>query len=227
MFFLEVRPFNEEFVAAQSQASARPGPAISSSRLLIAGAEGDHQRDLEHRAPLGRRTFGGRHQGDRAGAGGAEGAGGARRSGRRVAAAAAFLPQQIARAAAAAVGRESDRGRRGSHDEGDRAARVRPNTRCDHPRDGRAQRPDAGAGGSPAARDRAAAEQQCRRPRQQPPGAGPLGAVRQGAAAAAAHQLRAALADRGTAGAAQDNQDAADRIRDLARRAGGHQRASA
>ncbi len=50
MFFLEVRPFNEEFVSAESQAMAASGdPQLES---LIAGAEGDHQRHLEHRAAI-------------------------------------------------------------------------------------------------------------------------------------------------------------------------------
>ena len=59
MFFLEVRPFSEEFVA-------RPVPeprrrVRRSDRYADHGAEGDHRRDVEHRAPrrIWRRTLDG------------------------------------------------------------------------------------------------------------------------------------------------------------------------
>ena len=52
IFFLEVKPFNEEYSLAQSQAdgSRRAGAA---ARRADRGAEGDHQRDVEPRAALG------------------------------------------------------------------------------------------------------------------------------------------------------------------------------
>ena len=55
IFFLEVKPFNGEFVAAESQAGA--GGADPQIESLIAGAEGDHLVDLERRAPLTRRSI--------------------------------------------------------------------------------------------------------------------------------------------------------------------------
>ena len=50
IFFLEVRPFNEEFVAAQSQAHG--GHGERAARDADRRAERDHQRHLEHRAAL-------------------------------------------------------------------------------------------------------------------------------------------------------------------------------
>ena len=57
MFFLEVKPFNEEFVQAQSQAMGG-GRLGHPDRHADRRAEGNHQRDLEPRAPVGRRTIG-------------------------------------------------------------------------------------------------------------------------------------------------------------------------
>ena len=51
MYFLEVRPFNEEFVEAQSQAGG--GAPSVADRDAHRRAERDHQRDLEHRTPVG------------------------------------------------------------------------------------------------------------------------------------------------------------------------------
>ena len=64
MFFLEVKPFNEEFVPAQSQAM---GGGASATQIDGADrrAEGNHQRDLESRAAVGRGTIGRGHQGGR------------------------------------------------------------------------------------------------------------------------------------------------------------------
>ncbi len=50
MYFLEVRPFNEEFVEAQSQAGS--GRERRADRDAHRRAERDHQRDLEHRTPI-------------------------------------------------------------------------------------------------------------------------------------------------------------------------------
>ena len=87
MFFLEVRPFSEEFVAGAEPGHVRHGERAD--RDARGRAEGDHQRDLEHRAPrgVGRGPLGRRHHRDCRGAGRAEeprGADGvARRTGTR------------------------------------------------------------------------------------------------------------------------------------------------
>ena len=72
IFFLEVKPFNEEYSMAQSQAMA--AATGTAARKPDRGAEGDHQRDVEPRAAFDGRPIAGRHQGDRRRAGRAEGA---------------------------------------------------------------------------------------------------------------------------------------------------------
>ena len=56
IFFLEVKPFEEEFTLAQSQAAMGGGGGNRQHRRSRRRAEGDHRRDLEARSPLAGRA---------------------------------------------------------------------------------------------------------------------------------------------------------------------------
>ena len=203
IFFLEVRPFSEEFVLAQSQAMS--GMASEQIETLIAAQKEiiNATWNIERRASSGA----GRSASDVTAIAAAqsrvEDASGADRAAAQAAAAASIrFPQQVVlpqRAAQAQRPAPSDPVGAAI------SAMSRAIGQLEGPadqrraaaRDGGAPGVGAGAGRGPAARGRATGRRVDGR--HGPPGPGPVGALRQGAAASAAHQLRDAVAGRDAA----------------------------
>ncbi len=197
IFFLEVKPYEQEFSLAQSQ-GGMPGGSQGIDRRPGHGAERDRRRDLEARSARPerqRRQVGRGHQVGRQGGERAEDARRADREhvpriehARSAPAPAAARPRTAAAAAdhARAQGRrDAARGRqhgRGRHRDGQgrRLARRAEDVRRAAAGDGSAQPPAQGAGRREEARGDAAAGGQ--RQRQQPQQLRHVVAVRQGAA---------------------------------------------